>query len=157
MAIESANLKWYYPTTKTEGDSHGGDINTSDEITSGADQNIFDDVTDAERSAGGTFYRKVFFRNENADTYEGVKLWISQFTLASNDEISIALGTNAGTQTSEATGLSYVSPDSKAHADVLTIGDLVQNAYKAIWVKLIVTAAGSGYTANSFKLKVESS
>ena len=114
-------------------------------------------MSDAERVAGDTEYRKIYIRNENADTWAGVKAWISAFTSATNDEISIALGTPSGTQSGEATGLSYKSPDSKIHADVLNIGDLAQNAYQAIWIKRVVTALGDGYTANSFTLAFESS
>ena len=158
-AIDADSLKWYQCTTWTEGATHGGVIDTGNEITSGADENVFDDVSDAERAAGDTEYRKIFIRNENAATYEAVKLWISQLTLATNDEISICLGTAAGIQSTagEGTDGTYVSPTSKAHGDVLTIGDLIQNASQAIWINRIVTAAGDGYTDNSFKLKVENS
>lgn len=131
MAISAASIKWYQCRTWTEGATHGGDIDTGNEITSGADQNIFDDVTNDERVAGDTEYRKIFIRNENADTWNAVKLWIESNTPATNDTVSIALGTNAGTQTSEGTGLTYVTPTSKVHVDVLTVGDLAQNAYQA--------------------------
>lgn len=157
MAIVAANIKWYQCSVWGEGDTHGGDIDTGNEITSGADQNIFDDVTNAERVAGDTEYRKIYIRNENADTWNAVKAWIDTFTVASNDEISIKLGTNAGVQSVEGVAAGYVSPDSKAHADVLSIGNLAQNAYQSIWIKRVVTAAGDGYTANSFKLAAESS
>lgn len=157
MAITAALIKWYQCLTWTEGSTHGGDIDTGNEITSGADQNIFDDVTNAERVAGDTEYRKIYIRNENADTWQAVKLWISQFTDSTDDEISIALGTNAGVQSVEGVGATYVSPDSKVHTDVLTIGDLAQNAYQAIWIKRVVTAGADGYTNNSFQLAAESS
>lgn len=157
MAILMANIKFYQCTVWNEGDTHGGDIDTGSEITSGADQNIFDDVSDAERVAGDTEYRKIYVRNENADTWEAVKAWISQFTLASNDEISIKLGTPSGVQSVEGVAAGYVSPDSKSHADVLSVGDLAQNAYKAIWIKRVVAAAGDGYTDNTFELTFESS
>ena len=156
MAIDPASIKFYQCATWAEGGSHGGDIDTGDEITSGADQNIFDDVSEAERLAGDTEYRKIYIRNENADTWSTVKAWIDTFTPAVNDEITIKLGTPAGIQSVEGVAAGYVSPDSKTHADVLAVGDLAQNAYKAIWIKRVVTAAGKGYTANNFKLAFES-
>ena len=155
--IATASIKWYQCATWAEGDNHGGDIDTGSVITSGADQNIFDDVSDAERVAGDTEYRKIYVRNENAATWEAVKLWIDTFTAATNDEVSIKLGTNAGVQSVEGVAAGYVSPDAKDHADVLTVGDLAQNAYQSIWMKRIVAAAGSGYTANTFILACESS
>lgn len=157
MAILAASIKWFKCTTWAEGDSHGGDIDVAAEITSGADQNIFDDVSNAERDAGDTEYRKIYIRNENADTWNAVKAWVDTFTAATNDEITIKLGTNAGVQSVEGVAAGYVSPSSKAHADVLSIGNLANNAYASIWIKRIVSAAGDGYTANSFKLAAESS
>lgn len=157
MAVLAANIKFYQCATWAEGDTHGGDIDTGSEITSGADQNVFDDVTDAERFAGDTEYRKIYIRNENADAWNAVKAWIDTFTPATNDEITVKLGTNAGVQSVEGVAGGYVSPDSKAHGDVLSIGNLAQNAYQSVWIKRVVTAAGDGYTTNNFKLAFESS
>lgn len=157
MAIETALIKFFQCVTWAEGDTHGGDIDVASEIISGVDQNVFDDVSNAERIAGDTEYRKIYIRNENADTWNAVKLWVDTFTAATNDEISIKLGTNSGVQSSEGVAAGYVSPDAKGHADVLTVGDLAQDAYQSVWIKRIVSAAGAGYTANSFKLAFESS
>ena len=155
--ILESSIKLYHPLTKTEGATHGGDINTSDPITDATSENLFDNVSNAERVSGTTDYRKFFIRNENVDDWVGVLAWISQASLASNITYSMALGTNAGTQTSEAEGLTYYTPDSKEHADVLSVGTLAQNGYKAVWVKQVVAAAGNGYTNNSFKVAFESS
>ena len=157
MAVDPALIKFYQCTTWAEGDSHGGDIDVGNEITSGADQNVFDDVSNAERVAGDTEYRKIYIKNTNADTWNAVKAWIDTFTPATNDEITIKLGTNAGVQSVEGVAAGYVSPDAKGHADVLSVGNLAQNAYQSVWIKRIVSAAGSGYTTNNFKLAFESS
>ena len=157
MAIATASIKYYQCLVFTEGSTHGGDIDTGNEITTGTDENIFDDVENAERISGDTEYRKIYIRNENSDTWEAVKAWIDTFTAATNDEISIKLGTNSGVQSVEGVAAGYVSPDSKSHGDVLSIGDLAQNAYQSIWIKRIVSAAGDGYTDNTFVIAAESS
>lgn len=92
MAIFNALLKWYQCINWTENGAHGGDIDLSELMVTETMNNMFDDVTDEQRAAGMTDYRKIFFRNENADLYANVKLWISQNTLAENDEIDIRLG-----------------------------------------------------------------
>ncbi|WP_305064619.1 hypothetical protein [Methanococcoides sp.] len=71
-------------------------------------------------------------------------MWIAQFTDSPDDEISIALGANAGVQSVEGVGATYVSPDSKRR--IVSMGGLAQNAYKAIWIKRVVTASANGYT-----------
>ena len=96
--IDPTLIKFYECATWTEGNAHGGDIDTGDEITSGADQNVFDDVSDAERVAGDTEYRKIFIRNENTGTWAAVKAWILQFTLAADDEVHILRGGRKSTQ-----------------------------------------------------------
>ena len=156
-AISAASIKIYQCLVWAEGSTHGGDIDTGNEITSGADQNIFDDITDAQRISGVTEYRKIYIRNENVATWNAVKAWISQFTGSSDDEITVKLGTNAGVQSVEGVAAGYVSPNSKAHGDVLSIGSLAQNAYASVWIKRIVDATSDGYSENSFKLAFESS
>jgi len=89
--ISAALLKWYKCATYAEGDSHGGDIDTGSEITSGVANNIFDNVEDQERIDGTVEYRKIFFRNENADAYTGTKIWIQANTPATNDTIAIQM------------------------------------------------------------------
>ncbi len=155
MAVDPASIKCYQCATWAEGLTHGGAISAT-EITSGVDQNVFDDVTNAERVAGDTEYRKIYIKNENADTWEGVKLWISTQTPATNSIVSIVAGIGADTQ-ADADDYVYVSPDSKVHADVITVGNLVQNASASVWIKRVISAAGSGYTDDTFTLAWESS
>lgn len=157
MAISATLIKYFQCVVWTEGASHGGAIDTANEIITSTDQNIFDDVSDSERVAGDINYRKIYVRNENVDTWNAVKSWISQFTLATNDEIEVKLGTSSGIQSGEGVAAGYVSPDSKSHVDVLDVGDLVQDASQAIWIKRTVTAAGDGYSGNTFELAAESS
>lgn len=93
MTFEGKNIKVYRSAFWNEGDDHGGDIDLANEISlSNIEQNIFDDISDAERVAGDTDYRKIFIRNENEVTWAAVKAWISQFTLSTDDEVSVLLG-----------------------------------------------------------------
>ncbi|WP_135612760.1 hypothetical protein [Methanococcoides sp. AM1] len=152
MSITEANIKIYQCTTWTEGGTHGGAINTAAEITSGADQNIFDDVTDAQRVAGATDYRKIYVRNENADTWNAVKSWIETIPSNANTTISIAAATSAGVQSVEGVGATYYTPDTKGHANAISIGDLIQNASGAIWIKRVVAASAAGETGDGFTI-----
>lgn len=152
MSITEANIKIYQCATWAEGGSHGGAIDTGNEITSGADQNIFDDVTDAQRVAGATDYRKIYVRNENADTWNAVKSWIEAIPSNANTTISIAAATSGGTQTSEGEGATYYTPDTKGHANALSLGNLAQNASQPIWIKRVVAASAAGETGDGFTI-----
>ena len=233
MTFEENNIKFFQSAFWIESDDHGGDIDLANEISlSKIAENIFDNVSDAERVSGDTDYRKIFVRNENEETWALVKAWIAQFTLSTDDEISVLLGgtesklstpialagtttfalttaivgvgtkyltelavgekiynatddtesdgkaiasieddthltlavayagTAGATKTANVTGIdecTFVSPDAKAHADVLVIGDMVKNSYYGIWIKRVVNASSSGYSNNQFALKFESS
>jgi hypothetical protein len=153
--ILDTNLKIYRCQTWTpEGTTHGGLINTGAEITGSTDQLIFDDVTDAERASGATGadatqYRKIFFRNENADSSPFV-VWIDTQYPSTKEAISIALGTSAGTQTSEGAGLTYTTPTTQGTGLTFT---LANNASQAIWIRRIITASSSGWKDDNFILK----
>jgi hypothetical protein len=101
MTFDAKNLKVYQCAFWNEGDEHGGDIDLANEISlSKIEQNIFDDITNAERVAGDTDYRKIFVRNENEETWAAVVAWISQLTLSPDDEIKILC---AGTKSKAST------------------------------------------------------
>lgn len=91
MTVKASLIKFYQCATWAEGAAHGGAIGAV-EISSGALNNIFDDISDAERVAGDTDYRKVYVKNTNADTWAAVKAWVALFTESEDDEISILRG-----------------------------------------------------------------
>ena len=134
MAVDAANIKFYQCATWAEGDTHGGDIDLNNQIVSGTDQNVFDDVTNEERAAGDSEYRKIFIRNENADTWLAVKAWISAFTPADNDEVSIVKGGFKDTQINVAlsgtltftNGDTAVTGDTTAFTTEVGKGDFIQ-------------------------------
>jgi len=231
--ISADSIKWYQCATWTEGGAHGGAIDTGDEITSGATNALFDNVSNAERVSGDTEYRKVFIRNENAGDWPDPLGWIESQTPATNSAISILQGgsrslqeqdstTLSGTFTFAAsttvlatndvslevrpgekifnstndsntnakvvsavsadgktitlaeaydgtageskaaklapiTGCTFVAPDSSIHADVLVLPTLAQNESVGIWVKRVISAAGAGYTGDTYEIQVEQS
>ena len=91
MAIEISLLKFYAPMNATDPASaeYGGDVNTSAQMTTDVIDNEFDYVTNAERISGLIDYRKQFIRNENSESWEAVKLYISPNTTATMDTVDI--------------------------------------------------------------------
>ncbi len=155
--ILESNIKYYHPLVDEEGATHGGDIDITNEITDGVDENIFDNITNSERVNGAISYRKVFMRNENSSVLPSVVGWLSANSPAANCTYAIAIGTNAGTVTSEATSLSYYTPSTKDDVDALQLGDVGVDGYVAIWIRETISAAGDGYVDNTFTLATEMS
>lgn len=106
MAILAENLTWYKCLTWAEGSSHGGGMDTSSPISNNTSQNIFDNISDAERISGVTDYRKIFLRNENEDTYENIKAWIEENTPAENTHITVVAGGSKSKQSADSDALS---------------------------------------------------
>ena len=230
MAITAANLKFYQSTTWSDAAGNGGDISAS-EITSASSQNIFPNITDAERTSGVTKYKKIFLKNLNTDAYNNVHAWIYANTPDTQTAVTIVAGGKVSTQgTDTAVGTltftfaasTSVIASADCHqylavgeliwnstddtntkkqaitvisADGLTItiggsyagttgagkaatvqkitdstfvtainegagvslGNLIQNEYRAIWIKLVVDASSDGYTDDTFTIRVSNS
>lgn len=74
MAVAATDLKYY---KSTNGDSAGGVISAV-EIVAGVKNNLWSDITEAERLAAGTRYRKWFLANEHAtDALVRPVFWLS--------------------------------------------------------------------------------
>lgn len=106
MALSAASLKFYRSATWSDASANGGAINTGAEITTATSENIFPNITDAERQSGVTKYKKVYFRNENTDAYNNVKVWIQTNTPSGDTAVTISgagLTSTQGTDTAIAT------------------------------------------------------
>jgi Cdc6-like AAA superfamily ATPase len=230
MAITAANLKFYQSATWSDAAGNGGDI-SANEITTATSQNIFPNITDAERGTGITKYKKIFLKNLNADAYNNVHAWIQANTPDTQTAVSIVAGGKTSTQgtdtavatltfTFAATDQVIASADchnalaegeliwnstddtnskkqaiSTISANGLTItlagsyagttgagktatvqkisdstfvaavneaagvhlGSLLENEYRAIWIKLVVDASSDGYTDDTFTIRVSNS
>ncbi|MFA5028451.1 MAG: hypothetical protein WC713_11305 [Candidatus Methylomirabilota bacterium] len=99
--IDGDALGWYRCSTWTEGDTHGGGASTT-AITDATANNVFDDVSDAERSAGDVEYRKIWVKISSG-TYPDPKVWIESNTPAVNDTVKILLAGSKSTVSTPAT------------------------------------------------------
>lgn len=99
MAVDVANLKFYAAASPL-----GGDIDLSAEQTSAVIGNEIARITATERTQGTEKYVKQFLRNENAEDWEDVRVYLSSRTqLTPNTTISIAItGTKSMLQTASA-------------------------------------------------------
>lgn len=98
MAIESTDLKLYKSATVGDTTANGG-RQSYNEVVSNQATNLFPNVTQAERTAGLTRYRKMFSKlhDDGNETLYNHRLWIKKQTPA-DDYIQIKAGTNIDTQ-----------------------------------------------------------
>ena len=73
MAVIGSDLHWYLSSS---GASEGG-AKSATEITDAVDNNVFSDVSDSARVAGGSQIRKIFIANENGvSSYLSHGIWV---------------------------------------------------------------------------------
>jgi hypothetical protein len=165
MAITPANLKYYLSGgagNSNPNASLGGAISTT-EVGTGLN-NLFDDVTGDEASAGDTEFRCIYFKNTDADA-DGLisaKLWIDTQT-SGGDSIEIGLDLAGKNGTADTVADENTAPDPAvtfgAHATKVTglslATPLVQNDYQALWIKRIVPSSCASTASDTSSITVE--
>lgn len=91
MSISTSDIAFYKSAVVSDAAGNGGAISYSEIVTSVLN-NMFPNVSQAERLAGLERYRKVFIKNENTSdlTFSSVKFWID-FLSTADDYFRIAL------------------------------------------------------------------
>lgn len=88
MAITVADLKFFQSERMTDEDDGGG-MMTATEIVSGADNQIFDDISDVDRAAGDVSIRKVYAAVTSADTAKYLDAGVAVFAEPADPATSV--------------------------------------------------------------------
>ena len=166
MPINSANLLYYLSggTNNTNPNASLGGARSTTPVGTSIN-NLFDDVTGSESTAGMSDYRCFYFRNEDSDA-DGLMnpvIWISSNTPSSGSEIYIGIdsgGKNATAVTiaNELTapaGVSFSYPSTKGTALALPSQPYAQNDYVAIWVRRDIAPVTASATSDPATIRVE--
>lgn len=123
--------------------------------------NLFDDVSGDEHTAGDTEYRCIFVKNDSALTAYNVVIWIQSNTTSAEDTLNIGLDLSGPSDTADTIVNESTAPDpavtfsaAASQAAGLAIGDLAAGESFAIWVKRIVSAGTDAQAANEATLEV---
>lgn len=139
----------------------GGAISVT-EIVSASSNNIFDEVSGAEASAGSTEYRCFYVKNSHGSlTLQAAKIWMVSDTPEGDTAYEFALGTSAVNGTEQTVANETTAPSgvtwetATGEGNALTIGDIPAGQHKAIWLKRVVDAAAGAVTdtAATFRVK----
>lgn len=155
MAITSSDLEYRLSggaSNTSPAASLGGAMSTvaGGIITSAVLNNLWDDVSSAESSAGDVEYRAIYIKNKHGSlTWENVVAWISSLTSSADTEFDIALADEAvgvametiADESTAPVGPTFTRPTSKGAG--LSIGNIAAGSYKGIWIRRTVTAAAA--------------
>ncbi len=126
---------------------------------------LFDNVSSAETTAGDTEYRGFYVKNNHGSlTLSDARIFVSANTTSTTEELDIALADEAVSTTIETiadestapVGPVFSHPTTYAAGLVLnsTTG-LVAAAYKGMWIRRVVNAGTAAQTANVGTLTVQ--
>lgn len=129
-------------------------------VTLGAANNVWKDVTDAERQSGKDYYSCLFVKNTHpSDLWQSVTLWIDDPEDQGTTSIGLDPGSIGGTAVTVANvntapaGVTFGQPASKAAGTV--IGDIPAGSYKAFWERRSFPAAGTAMASDAISVRVE--
>jgi hypothetical protein len=176
MAIVQGELLYKYTgavshdAAQTDADSSLGGYRASSNITSGSDNNLFDDVSGDEASSGDTEYRAMAFVNTNGSlALTSCKVWISVDTGNGEDDIKFDVEAPSASETTGAiqtiadestapTGLGgWSDATSKATGKDCPNGsnEVGSGEWFGIWLQRIISAAASAAAAEAVTMRVE--
>jgi hypothetical protein len=159
MAIVAADLDKHLSGGAANADVNAslGGARSSVEVVDNVDNNLFDDVSGAEHTAGDVEYRCIYLRNAHGSlTLTGAVVWISSDTSGVESDLSIAVGTSAvngveqtvADESSAPAGVSW-SDAAVSRATGLALGNLPPGEHKAIWLRRTITAGSTPQAADT--------
>lgn len=160
-------------TAQSDPDSSLGEYISTTQVGT-AKNDLFDNVTGDQASAGVTEYRCIFVHNDHASlTWENVYMWISAEDTGDSNGANIAIAADStgasavGSSTAQAlgpladeedstsvlSGLTFSAPTTKGTG--VSLGNIAAGNVKAIWIRRTIAASSTAYNDDDFTLSVE--
>ena len=175
MAIVQGELLFKYTgaashnAAQSSGDASLGDYRAADNISTGVDNNLFDDVSGAEASAGHIDYRAIAFVNTNGSLpLTACKVWIEVDTGNGEDDISFEVEApsvdettgaieDIGTEGTEPAANTWSDATSKATGKDCPLGsnEVGAGEWFGIWLRRQISASASAAAAETVTMRVE--
>jgi hypothetical protein len=172
MSVTASDIKYKFSVSAAAGNTTAGTAATSlgdqlstTEITTATLNNLFDDISAAEASAGRTEYRCIFVHQDHAtDTAFSVQVSIqsdtaggSTYTLALDNIGVVAEGSasaQALTIANETTAPSGGAGVGAFGTGPLTIGTMGPNTCAAVWVRRVTAASTAATVTDNATIRV---
>lgn len=160
MPVASSDIDYFLSGGSGNTDpnaSLGGARSTSTEVTDNVDNNLFDDVSGSEHTAGDVEYRCIYVRNSHGSIQlSSAVVWIQSDTSGADSDISIAVGTAAVNGTEQTIANESTAPSGVSWSDAATsratglaLGDLPSGQHKAVWIRRTISAGSTPQAADT--------
>ena len=171
MAIVSTDIKFWLTgaasvdNPQTDPNASLGGKRSSTEMVTAVLNNLFDDISGAEASAGDTEYRGIIIQNKHASlTLYNAKAFLSvqpngsrttkeNISIATEALVNDAIGTIA-IENDDPIGAGVFSAPA-TYATGLALGDLGPNGQMGLWIKRLVPTSTEASESANFTLVVQ--
>jgi hypothetical protein len=163
VPIASSDIKYRLSGGSSNSDPNAslGGVKSSTEVTDNTDNNLFDDVSGAEHTAGDIEYRCIYVHNGHGSlTLTSPVVWIQSDTSGADSDISIAVGTAAVNGTEQTVANEGTAPSGVTWSDAatsratgLSLGDLPAGQHKAVWVRRTISAGSTPQAADTCSIQ----
>lgn len=129
-------------------------------VTSGAANNLWDDVSGTESSAGDIEYRGFYWHNNHGTlTLQGPSTWIDSLTSSPDTEFDLALAAEAvnvamATIANESTAPATVTFTRPVAKGSMAIPNIPAGQFKGVWIRRTVNA-GAAAANDSGSVRLE--
>lgn len=166
MAITATDILWPLSggSSNTNVNASLGGALSSTGIADATNDNLFDDVSGAEATAGDVEYRGFYIKNNHGTlTLTDARIYISALTSSAGTEFDIGIAAEAvsvtmatiANESTAPTSVSFSRPtDYTGGLQLNGSTGLAPGAYRGVWIRRTVTA-GAGAAADTGTLKVE--
>lgn len=149
--MDGSDLCLYKSVTISDADANGGRQSYT-QVTSNVLNNMFANVSQADRTSGVTKYRKFFFKNKNAsdETAANSRIWISSRSTG-GDYFRLKEGTDSDTQAeaddyTDWLGAGYLtSPASTDSTTLVALFDTNNGVYNGSLIRLTDNSGGEEF------------
>ena len=164
MAILNTDIK--YRLSGGAGNSNVnaslGGIKSSTEITDNTLHNAFDIVSGQDAQDGDTEYRCFYVHNAHGSlTLYSAKVFISQASTGTGDELDIGVGSSAVNDTEQTVADENTAPTTvtfsrpTTYATGLALGDIPAGQHKAFWERRTVNTGAAAATPSEVRVKAQ--
>jgi hypothetical protein len=159
MSILSSDIQYRLSggAGNTDPNASLGGAKSSTAVVDNVDNNLFDDVSGAEHTAGDLEYRAIYIHNAHASlTLTSAVVWINSDTTATDSDVSIAVGTAAINGTEQTIANESTAPTGVTWSDIaqsratgLALGDIPAGQHKAVWIRRTIVAGSTAQAADT--------
>jgi len=166
VAITATDIKWPLSggSANTNPNASLGGVASSTEIVDATTDNLWDDVSGSEATAGDVEYRGFYIRNGHGTlTLSDARIYISALTSSPGTEFDLGLAAEAvnvdmatiANENTAPAGVTFTRPtDYTGGLQLNGSTGLAPGARKGVWLRRTVTA-GAGAAADTGTVKVE--